>query len=136
VGNDLPRLYLVGTDGAQDPQPVQSAPAAPNFRADRYLQPPTARPARPVTRQHVDRVTRLHEAGEAAHLVLQFGEYKGCTLFQVADMDPDYMRRLALTAQRPQVRAAARQLVVALEASEQATKSSRSRTRRARADGR
>jgi hypothetical protein len=51
-------------------------------------------------------------------------------------VDPDYVRRLALTAQRPQVRAAARQLVVALEASEQAAKSGRARTRRVRADGR
>jgi hypothetical protein len=49
-------------------------------------------------------------------VVLQFGEYKDCTLLQVAQTDPDYVRRLALTAQRPQVRAAARQVVVALEA--------------------
>jgi hypothetical protein len=62
-------------------------------------------------------------------------QYKGATLFQVAEMDPDYERRLALTAQRPQVRAAARQVVVALEASEQAARSGRSRTRNARADG-
>jgi hypothetical protein len=136
VGTDPPRLSLVGTDGARAPEPAHSAPASPNFRSARYLQPPPARPARPVTRQHVERVTRLYEAGDAAHLVLQFGEYKGCTLVQVAAMDPDYVRRLALTAQRPQVRAAARQLVVALEASEPATKSSRSGTRRVRADGR
>jgi hypothetical protein len=54
----------------------------------------------------------------AAHLVLQFGEYRGAALFQVAQADPDYIRSLALTAQRPQVRAAALQLVRALEASE------------------
>jgi hypothetical protein len=129
-------LHLVNTSDREAPEPVQPAPASPNFRAARYLQPPTARPARPVTRQDVDRVTRLYEAGDAAHLVLQFGEYKGSTLFQIAEMDPDYVRRLALTAQRPQVRAAARQLVVAFEASDQAAKSSRSRTRRVRADGR
>jgi hypothetical protein len=80
------------------------------------MQPPPAKPARPVTWQDVDRVTRLYETGDAAHLVLHFGEHKGATLFQVAQTDPDYVRRLALTAQRPQVRAAARQVVIALEA--------------------
>jgi hypothetical protein len=71
------------------------------------MQPLPAKPARTVTWQDVDRVTRLYETGDAAHLVLQFGEHKGATLFQVAQIDPDYVRRLALTAQRPQVRAAA-----------------------------
>jgi hypothetical protein len=65
-----------------------------------------------------------------------FGEHKGNTLLQVARTDPDYVRRLALSAQRPQVRAAARELVVALEASEQAVQRSRARTRKVRADGR
>ena len=46
-----------------------------------------------------------------------FGEYRGLTLFQVAQVDPDYIRSLALTAQRPR-RAAALQVVRALEASE------------------
>ena len=51
--------------------------------------------------------------------MLQFGEYRGVTQFQVAQSDPDYLRSLALTAQRPQVRAAAVQRVRALEASQQ-----------------
>jgi hypothetical protein len=41
-------------------------------------------------------------------------------LFQVAQTDRDYLRSLALTAQKRQVRAAAMQLVRALEASQQA----------------
>jgi hypothetical protein len=53
-------------------------------------------------------------------LVLLFGEYRGVTLFQVAQSDPDYLRSLALTVQRPQVRVGAMQLVRALEASQQA----------------
>jgi len=69
-------------------------------------------------------------------LVLQFGEYSGATLVQVGEMDPDYVRGLALTAQRPLVRAAARQLVVALEASEQTAQRSRSKARKVRADRR
>ncbi len=80
------------------------------------MQPPPTKPARPVTWQDVDRLTRLYETGDAAHVILHFGEHKGATLFQVAQTDPDYVRRLALTAQRPQMRAAARQVVVALEA--------------------
>jgi hypothetical protein len=64
------------------------------------------------------------------------GEHKGNTLLQVARSDPDYVRRLALTAQRPQVRAAARELVVAIEANEQAAQRGRAKTRRVRADGR
>jgi hypothetical protein len=68
-----------------------------------------------VSRQDVDRVTRLYETGDAAHLVLNFGQYRGATLVQVAQTDPDYVHQLALTAQRPEVRAAARQMVIALE---------------------
>jgi hypothetical protein len=33
-----------------------------------------------VTSQDVNRVARLYEVGEAAHLVLQFGEYRGASL--------------------------------------------------------
>jgi hypothetical protein len=60
---------------------------------------------------------------------LQFGEYKGATLVQVAERDPDYVRQLALTAQRPQVRAVARQLVAVLEASTRAGQGTRSSVR-------
>jgi hypothetical protein len=59
---------------------------------------------------------------------VQFGEYRGLTLFQVAQADPDYIRSLALTAQRPQVRAAAIQVVRALEASERPPSRRRSAT--------
>jgi hypothetical protein len=63
----------------------------------------------------VDRVTRLYEAGDAAHVVLNFGQYRGATLVQVVQTDPDYVHQLALTAQRPEVRAAPRQMVITLE---------------------
>jgi hypothetical protein len=111
-----PRLHLVTDIDSSDPvDPVHPAGVSPTLRGARYMQASPAKPARPVTWQDVDRVTRLYETGDAVHLVLQFGEHKGTTLFQVAQTDPDYVRRLALTAQRPQVRAAARQVVVALE---------------------
>jgi hypothetical protein len=41
------------------------------------------------------------DVGDVAQLVLQFGEYRGATLFQVVQKDPDYLRSQALTAQRP-----------------------------------
>jgi len=51
-----------------------------------------------------------------AQLILTFGPHAGETLGQVARADPDYLRRLALNAQRPDVRAAAARLAGALPA--------------------
>src|SRR4051794_31115037 len=99
--------------GPPTPPPV---PLAVNPRASRYLKPRPFAAARQVTNQELHRISRLRDVGEVAQLVLQFGEYRGATLFQVAQADPDYIRSLAMTAQRPQVRAAAIQLVRALEA--------------------
>ena len=87
----------------------------PRSRAARYLQPSPSTVVRPVSRQDVERVTRLYETWDAAHVVLNFGQYRGAALVQVAQTDPDYVHQLALTAQRPEVRAAARQMVIALE---------------------
>jgi hypothetical protein len=67
---------------------VTPAPAGFNSRAGRYLQPSTPAPAKRVTSQDVNRVARLYEVGDAAHLVLQFGEYRGASLVQVAQADP------------------------------------------------
>jgi hypothetical protein len=94
---------------------VASTPTTANSRAGRYLHRPASAPAKQVTNQELYRLSRLRDVGDVAQLVLQFGEYRGVTLFQVAQTDPDYLRSLALTAQRPQVRAAAMQLVRALE---------------------
>jgi hypothetical protein len=106
--------------GASRPaQRLASVPTTANSRAGRYLNRPASAPARQVTNQELYRLSRLRDVGDVAQLVLQFGEYRGATLFQVAQTDPDYLRSLALTAQRPQVRAAAMQLVRALEASQQ-----------------
>ena len=139
LGNP-PRLYLVSSsptsEEVQSPATAAAPPRPSALRAARYLQPASAKATRAATRQDVERLSRLQEAGEAAHLVLHFGEHKGNTLLQVARNDPDYVRRLALTAQRPQVRAAARELVVAIEASEQAAQRGRSKARKVRADGR
>ena len=105
---------------ASRPTARGSVPTANSSRAGRYLNGPASAPARQVTNQELYRLSRLRDVGDVAQLVLQFGEYRGATLFQVAQSDPDYLRSLALTAQRPQVRAAAMQLVRVLEASQQA----------------
>ena len=121
------RLSVVPTTESAAPAPGPGVPAG--SRATRYLKAPSPPHAKPVTQQDVERIMRLHEVGDAAQLVLQFGEYKGATLVQVAERDPDYVRQLALTAQRPQVRAVARQLVAVLEASARAGQGTRSSVR-------
>jgi hypothetical protein len=95
--------------------PASGAASFPRSRAARYLQPLPTTAVRPVSRHDVDRVTGLYETGDAAHVVLNFGQYRGAALVQVAQTDPEYVHQLALTAQRPEVRAAARQMVIALE---------------------
>jgi hypothetical protein len=99
------------------------------MRAERYLQRTPGRAAKGVSRQQLERLRRLHATGEAGQLVLQFGHYRGTRLVEIADHDPDYVRSLALTAQRPQVRAAARALVLALEWSDRRHPASRPRKR-------
>ena len=69
-------------------------------------------------------------------MVLNFGQYRGATLVQVAEMDPDYDHQLALMAQRPEVRAAARQMVIALEeVAAHKTRPARQASRRSRSTG-
>jgi hypothetical protein len=110
---ELPRADAHGGELAS--AVVSVPPPVASSRAARYMQPRVAKPIRPVSRQDVDRVARLYDTGDVAQLVLNFGQYRGATMLQVAAMDPDYVRQLALAAQRPEVRAAARQLVIALE---------------------
>jgi hypothetical protein len=66
---ESPRLLPVSESAVPVAEPVHPTGVSPTLRAARYLQPPGAKPARPVTRQDVDRVTRLYETGDAAHLV-------------------------------------------------------------------
>jgi hypothetical protein len=116
--------------------PVISMPTTVNTRVARYLNRPTSAPVKQVTNQELYRLSRLREVGDVAQLVMNFGEYRGATLFQIAQADPDYLRSLALSAQRPQVRAAAMQLVRALEASEPSPGRRRSTKKISRRDDR
>jgi hypothetical protein len=106
-------------EGSPPGAPVTSVSVAVNSRVGLYLNRPASTPTRRVTNHDLYQLSRLRDVGDIGQLVLQFGEHRGATLFQVAQTDPEYLRSLALTAQRPQVRAAATQLLVALEASQQ-----------------
>jgi hypothetical protein len=77
------------------------------IRSERYYQAARPTPAQRISPEGLDILKRIQSAGEVAQLVLDFGPHAGETLGQVAKSDPDYLRRLALTAQRPDVRAAA-----------------------------
>ena len=106
------------------------SPAISGTAAARYYQAPAGRPARPVSRQELDLLHELHDLGDVASLVLQFGPHKGSTLAQVARTDPEYLRQLVRGAQRPEVRAAAQRLVTVLDAVEHQPRGLRARGRR------
>jgi hypothetical protein len=82
-------------------------------RGERYYQSPQQTPVHRISCEGLDVLKRIQSA-ETAQLILVFGPHAGETLGQVAQTDPDYVRRLALTAQRPDVRAAAAQVASAL----------------------
>lgn len=83
-------------------------------RGERYYQSAQPTPVHRISPEGLDVLKRIQSAGEVAQLILVFGPHAGETLGQVAQSDPDYVRRLALSAQRPAVRAAAAQVVSAL----------------------
>src|SRR5437762_1001994 len=72
--------------------------------------------ARRISPERLDVLRRIQAAGDIAHLIVTFGPHAGETLGQVARSDPDYLRQLATTAQRPDVRSAAARLVGVLPA--------------------
>jgi hypothetical protein len=75
---------------------------------------------------------RLQEMRNASDLILQFGPYKGSTLAQVAMLNPDYIRQLMRSAQRPEVRTAAGRLVQAPDAAAEHPSKTRGSARRGR----
>jgi len=83
-------------------------------RCERYYESARPTPVQRISPEGLDTLKRIQSAGEVAHLVLVFGPHAGETLGHVAQSDPDYVRRLASTAQRPDVRAAAAQVASAL----------------------
>jgi hypothetical protein len=99
--------------------PLRVAGGAP-MRSDRYYQlskPLQRTPAQSISLEGLHVLRCIQAAGDVAHLVLTFGPHAGEPLGQVAQSDPDYLRNLAQTAQRPDVRAAAARLVDALPSS-------------------
>jgi hypothetical protein len=86
-----------------------------------------------VQPQDLELLRLLREMRDASGLLLQFGPHKGETMGQVAVSDPDYIRQLIFRAQRPEVRAAASQIVEAIDAAaEHKRRASRTSSRRQR----
>jgi hypothetical protein len=83
-------------------------------RSDRYYQSAQSKPPHRVSPEALDVLRRVQAVGEVANLIVTFGPHAGETLGQVAQSDPDYVRRLAVTAQRSDARAAATQMASAL----------------------
>jgi hypothetical protein len=120
----LQRLLLERLAASSDPElagpseAIQPESQRPPLRvvggtAERYYAKAAAAPA-PVTLEQVETLRAIQDAGETARLVLAFGPHAGETLGQVAQADPAYLRTLALSARRPDVRAAARHIVALL----------------------
>jgi hypothetical protein len=83
--------------------------------AQRYYNKPNAPPAQAaVSLERLETLRAIHDAGDTARLVLGFGPHAGESLGQVARTDPAYLRTLAVSARRPDVRAAAREMLAAL----------------------
>jgi hypothetical protein len=96
--------------------PVEPEPERPPLRvvggtAQRYYKSAAISPQASVSLEQVETLRAIQDAGETARLVLAFGPHAGETLGQVAQADPSYLRTLALSARRPDVRAAARHIV-------------------------
>jgi hypothetical protein len=108
----LQRLLLERLAGPSET--VEREPERPPLRvvggaAQRYYKAPA--PQAPVSLEQVETLRAIQDAGDTARLVLAFGPHAGETLGQVAQADPSYLRTLALSARRPDVRAAARHIV-------------------------
>jgi hypothetical protein len=104
--------------GEEGPSDLRGAVASMRGERYYYARPPTeAPPTRQVSLEGLDILRRIQAVGDLAQLLLTFGPHAGETLGQVARADPDYLRRLATSAQRPDVRAAAARLMQALPTS-------------------
>jgi hypothetical protein len=113
--------------------PFAPAPAEQNpARGARYYQSRPSPTARTIAPEELELLRRLQEIRESGDLILQFGPHKGSTLAQVAMSNPEYIRQLMRGAQRPEVRAAARRLVQALDAAAEHKPKTRGVTRRSR----
>jgi hypothetical protein len=85
-------------------------------RSDRYYRSAARQQPAPVSvnPERLNMLRAIHSVGDLGHMVLMFGPHAGETLGQVAQDDIEYLRELARTAQRADVRAAAARLVGAV----------------------
>lgn len=109
-------LALVTEDVSVDRPVLQVVGGTGQGRSDRYYRS-SARPqptAADVSPQQLNVLRAIHSVGDVGQLVLMFGPHAGETLGQVAQNDLEYLRQLARTAQRADVRAAAARLIAAV----------------------
>jgi hypothetical protein len=106
----LQRLLLERLAAPSAPEPERPAlKVVGGTAARRYYEQPRPQPT--VSLEQLETLRAIQDAGDTARLVLAFGPHAGETLAQVAQTDPTYLRTLAISAQRPDVRAAARHIV-------------------------
>jgi hypothetical protein len=101
---------LAGPSDAAEPEPERPPLRVVGGTAERYYKSAASAQAS-VSLEQVETLRAIQDAGETARLVLAFGPHAGESLGQVAQADPGYLRTLALSARRPDVRAAARHII-------------------------
>ena len=85
--------------------------AARSREADRESKPPGAETAATtLASPELARLKRIVARG-VPNLVILFGEHRGTTLHQLAQVDPESLKRLACEARTPEIRLAAKRLV-------------------------
>jgi hypothetical protein len=111
-----PASETVNTEPQASEEVTPAKPAVNQSRTSRYYQARPSQGAPSVRPEELELMRRLQAIRESSSLILQFGPFKRSTLAQVAIHHPEYVRQLVLSAQRPEVRAAAARLVAALDA--------------------
>jgi hypothetical protein len=107
---------ITSTQAAPSNEVRPSTSRVYSSRVARYYQSHPSPDTPSIKPEDLELMRRLQEMRETGGLILQFGPYKGTTLAQVTVRHPEYIRQLMLSAQRPEVRAAAGRLVAALDA--------------------
>ena len=112
VAERPPVMEEVDRDGAA----LQVVGVGSAGRSDRYYRSAARQQPAPVSvnPERLNMLRAIHSVGDLGHMVLMFGPHAGETLGQVAQNDIEYLRELARTAQRADVRAAAARLVGAV----------------------
>jgi hypothetical protein len=105
---------IAAASGQEEPVATRGAPSSRGERYYRAQPVGDALPTRPMSLEALNVLRSIQSVGDLGRLMLTFGPHAGETLGQIALSDADYLRRLATTGQRADVRAAAARLMEAL----------------------